>query len=290
MGSREEDLENLKKFWPENAPNISQVPKYVSKYKKEKIVIKCGGKVLIDPDLFNKFIEDISILYKLGLTIIIVHGGGPRIKIELAKLNIESQFINGLRVTDKQTMEVVEKALVDFNYEIVEKLKKKQCKATGLNVSQNNIFLVKQENKNLGFVGRPKKVLNEKIQFIIDQQQIPVISPMGKDIEEKKYNINADTAAASIAKSLRSRRLLLMTDVAGVYDKNKKLINEIKPAEAKNLINKKIVKGGMIPKLLNSIDAIENGVKGVVIIDGRKLHSILYEIFSDEGAGTLIRK
>ena len=290
MGSREEGLENLKKFWPENAPNISQVPKYVSKYKKEKIVIKCGGKVLIDPDLFNKFIEDISILHKLGLNIIIVHGGGPRIKTELAKLNIESQFINGLRITDKQTMSVVEKALVDFNSEIIEKLKKKECKAAGINVSQNNIFLVEQENISLGFVGRPKKILNEKIQTIVDKQQIPIISPMGKDIEGEKYNINADTAAASIAKSLRSRRLLLMTDVEGVYDKNKELINEIKPAEAKDLIDKKIVEGGMIPKLLNSIDAIENGVKGVVIIDGRKLHSILYEIFSDEGSGTLIRK
>jgi len=290
MDSREEDLKNLKNFWPENAPDISHVPKYVNKYKKEKIVIKCGGKVLIDPDLFNKFIEDIAILYKLGLTIIIVHGGGPRIKIELAKLNIESQFINGLRVTDRQTMEVVEKALVDFNSEIIEKLKKKECKAAGLNVSQNNIFLVNQENESLGFVGRPKKVLSEKIQTIVDQQLIPIISPMGKDIEGKKYNINADTAAAAIAKSLKSRRLLLMTDVAGVYDENKKLINEIKPAEAKDLIDKKIVEGGMIPKLLNSIDAIENGVKGVVIIDGRKLHSILYEIFSDEGSGTLIRK
>jgi acetylglutamate kinase len=290
MGSREEDLESIKKFWPENAPDISHVPKYVSKYKKEKIVIKCGGKVLIDPDLFNKFIEDIAILYKLGLTIIIVHGGGPRIKIELAKLNIESQFINGLRVTDKQTMEVVEKALVDFNSEIIEKLKKKECKVGGLNVSQNNIFIVEQENKNLGFVGKPKKILNEKIQTIVNQQQIPIISPMGKDNEGKKYNINADTAAAAIAKSLKSRRLLLMTDVAGVYDENKKLINEINPAEAKNLMDKKIVEGGMIPKLLNSIDAVENGVKGVVIIDGRKLHSILYEIFSDEGAGTLIRK
>ena len=125
MGSREEDLKNLKKFWPESAPNISQVPKYINKYKKEKIVIKCGGKVLIDPDLFDKFIEDISVLNKLGLKVIIIHGGGPRIKIELAKLNIESEFINGLRVTSKQTMEVVEKALVDFNSEIVEKLKKK---------------------------------------------------------------------------------------------------------------------------------------------------------------------
>ena len=290
MGSREESLKNLKKFWPESAPDISQVPKYVNKYKKEKIVIKCGGKVLIDPDLFNKFIEDIAILHKLGLTIIIVHGGGPRIKIKLEKLNIESQFINGLRVTNKQTMGVVEKALVDFNSEIIEKLKKKECKAAGLNVGQNNIFIVEQENESLGFVGRPKKILNEKIQIIVDQQQIPVISPIGKDIKRKKYNINADTAAAAIAKSLKSRRLLLMTDVSGVYDKNKKLIKEINPVEAKDLIDKKIVEGGMIPKLLNSIDAIENGVKGVVIIDGRKLHSILYEIFSDEGAGTLIRK
>jgi len=290
MGSREENLESIKKFWPENAPNISQVPKYVNKYKKEKIVIKCGGKVLIDPDLFNKFIEDVAILYKLGIAVIIVHGGGPRIKMELAKLDIESQFIRGLRVTDQQTMVVVEKALIEFNSEIIEKLKKKECKADGLNVSSNNIFIVKQENKNLGFVGKPQKILNEKIQHILDQEQIPVISPMGKDEDGEKYNINADTAAAAIAKSLKSRRLLLMTDVAGVYDKNKKLINEIKPAEAKDLINKKIVEGGMIPKLLNSIDAIENGVKGVVIIDGRKLHSILYEIFSDEGAGTLIRK
>jgi acetylglutamate kinase len=169
-------------------------------------------------------------------------------------------------------------------------LKKKACKVGGLNVSQNNIFIVEQENKNLGFVGKPKKILNEKIQTIVNQQQIPIISPMGKDNEGKKYNINADTAAAAIAKSLKSRRLLLMTDVAGVYDENKKLINEINPAEAKNLMDKKIVEGGMIPKLLNSIDAVENGVKGVVIIDGRKLHSILYEIFSDEGAGTLIRK
>ena len=290
MVSRDESQKNLKKFWPENAPNISQVPKYVNKYKKEKIVIKCGGKVLIDPDLFNKFIEDIAILYKLGITVIIVHGGGPRIKIELSKLNIESKFIKGLRVTDKLTMGVVEKALVNFNSEIIEKLKKKDCKVDGLNVSQNNIFIVEQESKDLGFVGKPKKILNEKIENILAQNQIPVISPMGKDEKGEKYNINADTAAAAIAKSLKSRRLLLMTDVVGVYDKNKKLINEIKPAEAKDLIGKKIVEGGMIPKLLNAIDAIENGVKGVVIIDGRKLHSILYEIFSDEGSGILIRK
>ena len=157
MGSKEENLENLKKFWPENAPEISQVAKYVDKYKKEKIVIKCGGKVLIDPDLFNKFIEDVAILYKLGITVIIIHGGGPRIKVELEKLNIKIQFIEGLRVTNKETMRVVEKSLVDFNSDIVEKLKKKECGVGALNVSENNIFIVEQESKNLGFVGRPKK-------------------------------------------------------------------------------------------------------------------------------------
>jgi acetylglutamate kinase len=290
MGAKEEYLEDLKLFWPKNAPDISQVPKYVKKYKKEEVVIKCGGKLLIDPDLFDKFIEDVSILHKLGLKIIIIHGGGPRIKTELAKLNIESDFINGLRVTDKRTMEVVEKALIDFNSEIIEKLNKKKCKAKGLNVSENNVIHVEQENKKLGFVGKPTTVLKEKIQAVVDLGLIPVLSPMGKDDKDQKYNINADTAAAAVAKSLKSRRLLLMTDVEGVYDENKKLISEIKPSEAKNLIDKKIVQGGMIPKLLNSIDAVENGVRGVVIIDGRKLHSILYEIFSDEGAGTLIRK
>ena len=290
MSAKEDYLQNFKSFWPKNAPDISQIPKYVSKYKKEEIVIKCGGKVLIDPDLFDKFIEDVSVLHKLGLKIIIIHGGGPRIKIELAKLNIESQFINGLRVTDNQTMKVVEKTLIDFNSEIVEKLKKKNCKSEGVNVNMNNVLIVEQENKELGFVGKPTKVIKEKIQAVMNKNLIPVLSPMGKDEKEQKYNINADTAAAAVAKSLKARRLLLMTDVEGVYDENKKLISEIKPDEAKNLITKKIVQGGMIPKLLNSIDAIENGVRGVVIIDGRKLHSVLFEIFSDEGAGTLIRK
>jgi acetylglutamate kinase len=290
MVAEEEYLENLKSFWPKNAPDISQVPKYVNKYKKENIVIKCGGKVLIDPDLFDKFIEDVSVLHKLGLKVIIIHGGGPRIKTELTKLNIESEFINGLRVTDKQTMEVVEKALVDFNSEIVKKLEKKNCKSKGLNISTDTVIVVEQENKNLGFVGKPTKIYNEKINAVVNISVIPVLSPMGKDNNDQKYNINADTAAAAVAKSLKSRRLFLMTDVEGVYDENKKLINEIKPNDAKSLIDKKIVQGGMIPKLLNSIDAIENGVRGVVIIDGRKLHSILYEIFSDEGAGTLIRK
>ena len=290
MVSKEEFQKNLKNFWPEKAPNILNVQKYVNKYKNDKIVIKCGGKVLIDPILFDNFIEDLVILYKLGLNIVVVHGGGPRIKNELAKLNIESKFINGLRVTDAQTMQVVEKSLVEFNSEIIEKLKNKDCKAEGLNVSTDNVFIVEQENKELGFVGRPQSIIKEKIENIIKNKIIPIISPMGKDSLDQKYNINADTAASAVAKGIKARRLLLMTDVEGVYDQNKRVISEIKPEKAKNLIETGVVQGGMIPKLLNSIEAAENGVKGVVIIDGRKIHSILYEIFSDEGAGTLIRK
>jgi len=290
MVSKEEFQNNLKNFWPKKAPNILNVQKYVNKYKNDKIVIKCGGKVLIDPVLFDNFIEDLVILYKLGLNIVVVHGGGPRIKNELAKLNIESKFINGLRVTDSQTMQIVEKSLVEFNSEIIEKLKNKDCKAEGLNVSTDNVFIVEQENKELGFVGRPQSIIKEKIENIIKNKIIPIISPMGKDSLGEKYNINADTAASAVAKGIKARRLLLMTDVEGVYDQNKKVISEIKPEKAKNLIETGVVQRGMIPKLLNSIEAAENGVKGVVIIDGRKIHSILYEIFSDEGAGTLIRK
>ena len=288
--SKEISLEEIKQFWPEKAPDIKNVSKYISKYKKEKIVIKCGGNVLTDLQLLNNFIDDIIILKKLGLTTIIVHGGGPRIKKNLEKLKIKSTFINGLRVTDKKTMEVVKKTLEEFNYEIVEAIKKKLCEAKGFNASKDNIFLVSQESKELGYVGKPIKILKEKIVKTLDENIIPVLSPVGLDEENQIYNINADTAACSLAKSLKSRRLLLMTNVEGVYDLDKKLITEIKPIDVKNLIEWKVIKEGMIPKIKNCVDAVENGVRGVVIIDGRKTHSILNEIFSDSGAGTLIRK
>jgi len=288
--SKDLSLEEIKKFWPQGAPDIKNVPKYISKYKKEKIVIKCGGNILIDPKLFNNFIEDIVTLKKLGLATIIVHGGGPRIKKSLEKVNITSTFINGLRVTDKKTMEVVQKTLEKFNHEIVEAIKKKSSDSQGFNVSKNNVFIVSQQNKELGYVGKPEKILNEKINDALNKNIIPVLSPMGLDNKNQIYNINADTAACSLAKSLKSRRLLLMTNVEGVYDLEKKLISEIKPFDVKNLIEWKVIQEGMIPKIQNCIDAVENGVRGVVIIDGRKPHSILYEIFSDKGAGTLIRK
>ena len=283
-------LEEIKKFWPENAPDINNVPKYVSKYKNEKIVIKYGGNVLIDREVFNNFILDISILNKLGLSLIIVHGGGPRIKRELDKKNIESKFIDGLRVTDKNIINIVEKVLIDFNSDIVVNLKKLGSNAVSFHTKNNNIIEVKPERKELGFVGLPNKIDSQLIENTISQNKIPIVAPLGIGENQQTYNINGDTAASAIAKKIKSRRLLLMTNVEGVYDDQKKLISEIKPLDLENLIKWKVVQGGMIPKIQNCVDAVENGVRGVVILDGRKPHSILHEIFSDKGSGTLIRK
>jgi len=288
--SKNVTLDEIKKFWPEKAPNINIVQKYVSKYEKERIVIKYGGNVLIDRNVFNNFISDIYVLNKLGLSIIVVHGGGPRIQRELDKKKIVSKFINGLRVTNKDIIDTVEKVLVDFNIDIVRSLKNLGCEAISFHTKSENIIEVEPEKKELGFVGIPKRINIDLIENILSENKIPIISPLGLDKNKQTFNINGDTAASAIAKKIKSRRLILMTNVEGVYDDQKNLISEIKPQDLENLIKWKIVEGGMIPKIENCVDAVENGVKGVVILDGRKPHSILHEIFSDTGSGTLIRE
>ena len=288
--SKEISLDDIKKFWPEKAPDINIVQKYVSKYEKEKIVIKYGGNVLIDRKVFNNFISDIDVLNKLGLSIIVVHGGGPRIKRELDKKKIVSKFINGLRVTDKNVINTVEEVLIDFNNDIVNSLKKLGTEATSFHTKQDNIIEVEPERKELGFVGIPKKIKANLIEDALNKNKIPIIAPLGLGKNNQTFNINGDTAASAIAKKLKARRLILMTNVEGVYDDKKNLISEIKPFDLDNLITWKIVEGGMIPKIENCVDAVENGVRGVVILDGRKPHSVLHEIFSDTGSGTLIRK
>ena len=229
-------------------------------------------------------------LKKLGLTPIVVHGGGPRIKKKLDGLNIESKFIMGLRVTDEKVIKVVEEVMVEFNKEIVGALEKKGCIAKSITIRENNIIYAEQKNKELGYVGTPTTINDKLIKSFIDKDFIPVVAPMGIDEKNQSYNINADTAAGALAISLKSRRLLLMTDVEGVYDENKKLISEIKSADAEKLIYDQTIHGGMIPKIRTCINAVNSNVRAVVIIDGRKPHSILFELFSDKGAGTLIRK
>tara|TARA_B100001248_G_scaffold85440_1_gene62264 strand:- start:114 stop:983 length:870 start_codon:yes stop_codon:yes gene_type:complete len=288
--SKNISLDEIKKFWPEKAPDINIVQKYVQKYKNEKIVIKYGGNVLIDRNVFNNFISDINVLNRLGLSVIVVHGGGPRIKRELEKKKIVSKFINGLRVTDKNIIDTVEEVLIDFNKDIVNSLKKLGSEAVSFHTKTENIIEVKPEKKELGFVGIPNNINDDLIQKALIENKIPIIAPLGLGKYNQTYNINGDTAASAIAKKLKSRRLILMTNVEGVYDDQRKLISEIKPIDLENLIKWKVVQGGMIPKIQNCVAAVQNGVKGVVILDGRKPHSVLHEIFSDKGSGTLIRE
>ena len=286
-----ENLDNkIEEFWPKGGPATQEIKKYVKKYSKEKIVIKCGGRILLDPDLFNNFINDITILKKLGLTPIVVHGGGSRIKKKLDELNIETKFIMGLRVTDEKIIKIVEDVMIKFNKEIVDAIEKKACKAKSITIKENNTIYVKQKNKELGYVGIPTRIDVKLIKNLIKEDCIPIVSPMGLDEKKQVYNINADTAAGALATSLKSRRLMLMTDVEGVYNKSKKLISEIKAVEAEKLIYDETISEGMIPKIRTCIKAVNNGVRGVVVIDGRKPHSILFELFSDKGSGTLIRK
>ena len=281
---------DLEKIIPKDGPSIEEVKKYIEKYKNDLIVIKYGGNVFIDRNIFNNFIGDISILNKLGLSILVVHGGGPRIKRELDKSNIQSKFIRGLRVTDKKIINIVEDVLIDFNNDIVSSLKKKGSNAVSINTKNNNIIEVTPETKDLGFVGVPNKININIIKDIIKKKLIPIISPLGLGKNNQTYNINGDIAAGAIAKSLKSRRLLLMTNVAGVLNREKKLIQEISSSEILDMVQNETITGGMIPKINTCLDAVNNGVTGVAIVDGRRPHSILFELFSDKGAGTLIRK
>ena len=281
---------DLKKIIPQNGPPINEVSKYIEKYKNDLIVIKYGGNVFIDREIFNNFISDISILNKLGLSIVVIHGGGPRIKKELEKSDIQSKFIRGLRVTDGKIINIVESVLIDFNKDIVSSLNEKETEAISIHTKENNIINVIPETEELGFVGIPNKINVDFLKDIIEQKKIPIISPLGLGDNNQTYNINGDTTAGAIAKSLRSRRLLLMTNVEGLLDKEKKLVEEISSNEVMKMIKDEIITEGMIPKINTCLDAVNNGVTAVGIIDGRKKHSILFEIFSDKGSGTLIRK
>ena len=282
--------EELKTILPLDGPSTEEVKKYLEKYNDEYIVIKCGGSVLIDQNLFDIFIKDISTLNKLGFTPIIVHGGGKRISNKLNEIGLESKFIKGLRVTDKETIKVVEEVLIDFNKEIINALDKQNCKSQSINSKENNILTVIQENEELGFVGSPTNVDQSIIDKIIADKKVPIIAPLGLDKNDQTYNVNADTAAGYIAKKINARRLIILSDVEGVLDNNKNLIPEINSESIKDLIDNETITGGMIPKINNCLDVASNGVKGVVIIDGRKNHSVLFELLSDEGSGTLIRQ
>ena len=288
MSSLKEEV--LINILPKDGPTFEEVKKYLEKYNNEFIVIKCGGSVLVNPKLFKIFIEDVGVLKKLGFNPIIVHGGGKRINNKLNEMNIESSFIDGLRVTNKDTINIVEDVLIEFNKEIVDALKDQSCETRGITSKEYNIITVKPESDKLGFVGTPTHIKTNVLKEIIKVNEVPVLAPLGLDENNQTFNINADTVAGSIAKELKARRLMIISDVEGVLDNEKKLIPEINSSKANKLIDQKIISGGMIPKINNCLDVASNGVRGVVIIDGRKNHSLLFELLSDKGSGTLIRE
>ena len=284
---KEEDLINI---LPKDGPTVEETKKYLDKYTGDFIVIKVGGSVLSNEDLFNNLIREISILKKLGLSIFLIHGGGSKISKKLNDLNIKSNFINGLRVTDDKIINIVEDVLVLFNKKIVNALRNQSCGAKEITSKKNNVIIVRPENETLGFVGKPTKINTNILNKILKKNEVPVIASLGLNENNQTFNINADSVAGAIAKKLKARRLLILSDVEGVLDKDKKLIPEINSDQAKQMIIEGVISGGMIPKIDNCLDVAKNGVKGVCIIDGRKNYSILFELLSDKGSGTLIRE
>ena len=285
---------DLKDFWPQkDAPLIEKAQQFVEKYKGEKIVLKYGGQVMASDQLTKAFAQDAAICNLIGIKNLVIHGGGPQIKKKLEAQNIPSKFILGLRVTDENVIKIVEDVLLnEINPDLVNTINSFKANAQAVTArNANSILKVKKaKNPELGFVADPEEIDIDKLNHILDNNKVPVIAPMGLGENDQVYNINADTAAGTIAIKVKAKRLLLMTDVPGVKDKNGEYISKLTVAEAQALIDNETITGGMIPKIQTCISAINNGVGGVVIIDGTKPHAVLHELFTDEGAGTLIVK
>ena len=285
---------DFKYLWPKkDAPQIETAIKFIEKYKSKKIVLKYGGQVMVNDQLSKAFAQDAAICNLIGIKNLVIHGGGPQIQKKLKSQKIESKFILGLRVTDEKVIKIVEDVLLnDINPDLVQTINSFNAIAEPVTArNKNGILKVKKvKNRDLGFVADPEEIDIDKLDDIINSNKIPVIAPMGLGAKNQVYNINADTAAGTIAIKIKAERLLLMTDVPGVKDKNNEYISKLTISEAQKLIDNETIIGGMIPKIQTCISAVKNGVGGVVIIDGTRPHAVLHELFTDEGAGTLITK
>ena len=279
---------NLESILPSNGPSINEVKKYLNKYKNEYIVIKSGGS-LNDESFFKILIEDISILKKLNFNPILVHGGGKKLTAKLGQLNIESKFVGGLRVSNKDVVKIAQDVFIEFNKEILNELKNHSVSARSITSKENNIINVKAISEELGFVGTPYTIDVDVLKKIVKVNEVPVIAPLGLNSKNQVHNVNADDIATFVASSLNARRLIIISDVAGVMDKDNNLISEINSSKVKEMIKRGEISGGMQVKLNSAIN-ISHKVKGTVIISGKKTRSLLFELLSDSGAGTLIRK
>lgn len=274
-----------------SAQTLSEALPFIQRYSGQTILVKFGGHAMGDAELTQQFARDIVLLRQFGMRPVVVHGGGPQIGSMLARLNIDTKFVDGLRVSDLETVEVAEMVLSGLiNKSLVQAINQAGGKGVGLSGKDAAIITAKPVREDLGFTGEPVSVNTDLIEALTSAEGgfIPVISPISGGVDGGSFNVNADTAAGVIAGALGAVRLMLLTDIEGVMDKEKNLLTNLSVNEAQGLINDGTAQGGMIPKLGTCIAAIKSGVDAVVILDGRRAHGLLVELFTDQGAGTLI--
>ena len=284
------NLSSTEKKYLQDVLSFTEAEKYIKKFKNKIFVIKYGGSALSDKYLANNFAKDLVLIKKLGINLVVVHGGGVQISETLKKEKLDTKFINGLRVTDEKTIKIVKKVLIKrINNKIVDLINQAGGKAISLPGHKKNFIEVKPLKKEMGFVGKPKKIKIKIIKNLLKKNYIPIIASLGFK-EKKVFNINADTVAGELASSLSATRFYFITNIKGVMDKNNKLIKEITPKKAKELIKNNIIKGGMIPKVETCLNAVKKSANAAVILDGRVPKLLLKEIFTTKGVGTLIGK
>ena len=278
--------------WRSTARVLVEALPYILKYDQKTIVVKFGGNAMAGGGTAADFAQDIVLMKQTGIDPVVVHGGGPQIGAMLSRLEIPSTFVDGLRVTDQAAIDVVEMVLTgSINKQIVSSINAAGGRAVGLSGKDSTLLLARKLMKNgvdLGFVGEPEKVNPDVLHTLMKQEIIPVIAPIGVGSAGETYNVNADTVAGAVAGAMKAERLVLLTDVEGVLDAEKKLIPRLTVEEARALIKNGTIKGGMIPKIETAIDAVDGGVHAAVILDGRIPHVLLLELFTEHGAGTLI--
>ncbi|MBT8413544.1 MAG: acetylglutamate kinase [Boseongicola sp.] len=281
---------DMNRDWIATASTLSQALPYLQRYEGATVVIKFGGHAMVDDDAMDGFARDIVLMRQVGVNPVVVHGGGPMINDMLKRLNIKSEFVNGKRVTDAATVEVVEAVLSGLvNKRIVQAINRQGGRAVGLSGKDSNLMMCDQTDAALGFVGTPSDIDPTILRTLTDAENIPVIAPLGAGRSGETFNVNGDTAAGAIAASLAADRLLLLTDVEGVKDKEGSVLTEITPTQIRELTKDGTIAGGMIPKTETALAAIDGGVRAVVILDGRAPNACLLELFTDHGAGSLIR-
>ncbi|KAJ01693.1 acetylglutamate kinase [Sulfitobacter mediterraneus] len=281
----------MNRDWIATAQTLSQALPYLQRYADATVVIKLGGHAMGSDEAMQEFARDVTLMRQIGVNPVVVHGGGPMINAMLKRLDIQSEFVDGKRVTDAATMEVVEMVLSGLvNARIVQAITEQGGRAVGLSGKDSGLILCEPENPALGLVGKPSKVDPRVLRDLADKGIIPVIAPLGMGANGETFNINGDTAAGAIASALKADRLLLLTDVAGVKNGDGEVLTELTSDQIRDMVAEGTIAGGMIPKTETALAAIDGGVRAAVIIDGRAPNACLLELFTEHGAGSIIRK